>query len=168
MLKVKLAIISILLVTAFNINADVNPLSQYISNEDYQVGIEKFDQDRNIFKEGIVDRDAVVREVRDAENRVKSIFNNILATVNKDNVWGAVIYYTDPRVSGSQRLVITGETAIRVDGYLYYLIPYENGVRVRDIRTGNFYKLEVKGRWQNNEKKVFTCFNINSISLYSF
>jgi hypothetical protein len=31
-------------------------------------------------------------------------------------------------------------------------VPYEKGLRVKDLRTGNFYNIEIKGRWKVNEK----------------
>ena len=126
--------------------ADVNPLSKYISNEDYKIGEDKFNESKNIFEEKGFDRSAVLKEIMDAENRIKSVFTRVLATVNKNGSYSAVIYYTDPVVSTSQRIVISGKTAIRINGYNYYLIPYDKGIGVRDIRTGNYYKLEIKGR----------------------
>jgi hypothetical protein len=128
------------------IKADINPLSKYISSEDYKIGEEKFNESKNIFEEKGFDRSAILKEITDAENRIKSVFTRVLATVDKDNKPSAVIYYTNPAISKSQRIVISGKTAIRVDGYNYYLIPYTGGVGVRDIRTGNYYKLEIKGR----------------------
>ncbi len=126
--------------------ADTNPLSDYIANEDYSEGMKKFSNEKNIFEESVVDRQAIIKEVQDAEARVKGVFTNVLATVYQDKKWGAVIYYNNPKVSLQQRLIITGDTALRVSGYLYYLIPYEKGLRVKDLRTGNYYNLEIKGR----------------------
>ncbi len=126
--------------------AETNPLSDYIANEDYSEGMKKFSAEKNIFKESVVDRQAIVKEVQDAEARVRGVFTSVLATVYQDKKWGAVIYYNNPKVSSQQRLVITGDTALRVSGYLYYLIPYEKGLRVKDLRTGNYYNLEIKGR----------------------
>lgn len=126
--------------------ADVNPLNDYISIEDYKVGTQKFNDSKNIFKESDFDRSAIIRELMDTEIRVKSVFTQVLTSVNKDGSYSAVVYYTDPAISTSRRIVVTGKTAVRINGYNYYLIPNKNGIKVKDIRTGNYYKLGIKGR----------------------
>lgn len=126
--------------------ANKNPLSDFISDEDYNTAIEKFSGDKNIFQPDIIDQNAIINEIKNAENRVNSIFTNVFATVYSDKKYGVVVYYNDPKIGRSQRLVLLGEKAIRVDDYLYYLIPYESGLRIKDVRTGNFYKIETRGR----------------------
>jgi hypothetical protein len=141
----KLIIILTMLLTSITLLAETNPLNEYLGEEDFKAGKEKFEKDKNIFKESVVNIDAIIKEVKDAESRVKATFS-VVATVKKDNKWGAVIYFNNPKSSSKERLVIIGDIAKRVDGYLYYLVPYEKGLRVKDLRTGNFYNIEIKGR----------------------
>lgn len=159
-------LILIYLLLIFTLSGNTNPLGEFISDEDYNIAIEKFHSDKDIFKANIIDRDAMLEEIRAAESRVKSVFTEVSATMYSDNKYGAIIYYNDPKIARRQRLVILGEKAIRLDSYVYYLIPYDGGVRIKDIRTGNFYKIETRGRWINAKKKFYPFANTLFISFY--
>lgn len=161
-------LIYIYLLLNLSLLANNNPLSDFISDEDYNIAIEKFSSDKNIFKPDIIDKNAMINEIKNAEHRVNSIFTSVSATVYADRKYGLVVHYNDPKIGKNRRLVLLGEKAIRVDGYLYYLIPYESGLRIKDVRTGNFYRIETRGRWINAKKEFYIYFNNMLISFNYF
>lgn len=122
-----------------------NAVLKYVSSSDYAEGAEKFNGKKDIFKENIEDKTKVVNELAGVESRLKTIFTTTLTVIQVGNRWNAVVYYNDPNF-GQKRLVLTEETSLKVDGYTYRLTPLQDGVNIKDVRSGNIYKLEVKGR----------------------
>ena len=122
-----------------------NAVLKYISSSSYAEGAEKFNGKKDIFKQTVDDKAKVDNELAIIESRLKTVFTTTLTVIQIGNGWNAVIYYNDPTF-GQKRLVITGETSIKVDGYTYRLTPLEDGVSIKDVKSGNIYKLEVKGR----------------------
>lgn len=122
-----------------------NAVLKYISSSSYAEGAEKFNGKKDIFKERIEDKSKIDNELAMIESRLKTVFTTTLTVIQVGNSWSAVVYYNDPTL-GLKRLVITGETSIKVDGLTYRLTPLEDGVSIKDVKSGNMYKLEVKGR----------------------
>ena len=121
-----------------------NAVLKYISPSNYAEGAEKFSGKKDIFKETFEDKTKVNNELALVESRLKTVFTTTMMVIQVGNDWNAVIYYNDPNL-GQKRLVITGETSLKVDGYTYRLTPLSDGVTIKDVRSGNIYKLEVKG-----------------------
>ena len=122
-----------------------NAVLKYVSSTSYAEGAEKFNGKKDIFKEKIVNKEVVVNEIALVENRLKTVFVNTLTTIQVGNQWSAVVYYNEPNL-GQKRLVVSGRTSLKVDEYTYSLTPIKNGVTIKDVKSGNIYKLEVKGR----------------------
>ena len=122
-----------------------NAVLKYVSSTSYAEGAEKFNGKKDIFKETFEDKTKVNNELALVESRLKTVFTTTMMVIQVGNDWNAVIYYNDPNL-GQKRLVITGETSLKVDGYTYRLTPLSDGVTIKDVRSGNIYKLEVKGR----------------------
>lgn len=122
-----------------------NAVLKYVSSSSYAEGAEKFNGKKDIFKETVDDKAKIDNELAIIESRLKSVFTTTLTVIQIGNNWNAVVYYNDPTF-GQKRLVITGETSLKVDGYTYRLTPLADGVSIKDVRSGNIYKLEVKGR----------------------
>lgn len=122
-----------------------NAVLKYVSSTNYAEGAEKFNGKKDIFKEKIVNKEVIVNEIALVENRLKMVFVNTLTTIQVGNQWSAVVYYNEPSL-GQKRLVVSGQTSLKVDGYTYSLTPIKNGVTIKDVKSGNIYKLEVKGR----------------------
>lgn len=122
-----------------------NAVLKYVSSSSYAEGAEKFSGKKDIFKEKIEDKTKVDNELILTESRLKTVFTTTLTVIQVGNRWNAVVYYNDPTF-GQKRLVITEETSLKVDGYTYRLTPLQDGVNIKDARSGNIYKLEVKGR----------------------
>ena len=122
-----------------------NAVLKYVSPSSYAEGAEKFSGKKDIFKETFEDKTKVNNELAIIESRLRTVFTTTMTVIQVENNWNAVIYYNDPNF-GQKRLVITGETSLKVDGYTYRLTPLSDGVTIRDVRSGNIYKLEVKGR----------------------
>lgn len=122
-----------------------NAVLKYVSPSSYAEGAEKFNGKKDIFKETFEDKTKVNNELALVESRLRTVFTTTMMVIQVGNEWNAVIYYNDPNL-GQKRLVITGETSLKVDGYTYRLTPLSDGVTIKDVRSGNIYKLEVKGR----------------------
>lgn len=122
-----------------------NAVLKYVSSSSYAEGAEKFNGKKDIFKEKIEDKTVIVNELAVIETRLKSVFVNTLTTIQVGNQWSAIVYYNEPN-AGQKRLVVSGATSLKVDGYTYNLTPVKNGVTIKDVKSGNIYKLEVKGR----------------------
>lgn len=140
----------IILICLFVFNLTVfgkveNAILKYVSPGDYVEVAEKFNGKSDMFKLKVDDKIKVTNELNLVESRLKSVFTTTLTVIQMGDMWSAVIYYNDSTL-GQKRLVITEETSLKVDGYTYRLTPLKDGVNIKDIRTGNIYKLEVKGR----------------------
>lgn len=122
-----------------------NAVLKYVSSTNYAEGAEKFNGKKDIFKEKIVNKEVIVNEIAIVESRLKMVFVNTLTTIQVGNQWSAVVYYNEPNL-GQKRLVVSGQTSLKVDEYTYSLTPIKNGVTIKDVKSGNIYKLEVKGR----------------------
>ena len=93
----------------------------------------------------IYNKEVIVNEIALVESRLKMVFVNTLTAIQVGNQWSAVVYYNEPNL-GQKRLVVSGQTSLKVDEYTYSLTPIKNGVTIKDVKSGNIYKLEVKGR----------------------
>ena len=122
-----------------------NAVLKYVSSTNYAEAAEKFNGKKDIFKEKIVNKEVIVNEIALVESRLKMVFVNTLTTIQVGNQWSAVVYYNEPNL-GQKRLVVSGQTSLKVDEYTYSLTPIKNGVTIKDVKSGNIYKLEVKGR----------------------
>lgn len=122
-----------------------NAILKYVSPSDYVEIAEKFDGKKNMFKPKIYNKEVIVNEIALVESRLKMVFVNTLTAIQVGNQWSAVVYYNEPNL-GQKRLVVSGQTSLKVDEYTYSLTPIKNGVTIKDVKSGNIYKLEVKGR----------------------
>lgn len=139
-------LIIFMILTSFSLFAKAgNAILKYVSPSDYVEVIERVSDGKNIFKPSFEDKAKVNNELALVESRLKTVFTTTMMVIQVGNNWNAVIYYNAPNL-GQKRLVITGETSLKVDGYTYRLTPLSDGVTIKDVRSGNIYKLEVKGR----------------------
>lgn len=145
MIKKIVLLMFILTVSIFS--ATGNAILEFVSSSSYAEGAEKFDGKKDIFKEVIYKPKAVVVDtsVEESKARLQSVFTSTMTTIQVGNSWSAVLYYNEPN-AGKKRLVISGDTSLEVGGFTYKLSPIANGVTIKDVKTGNLFKLEVKGR----------------------
>lgn len=126
-----------------------NPLKDYITNEVFEDGKVKFPSKENIFKGQVIDM-SIIKIARDeAINRINSVFTEVIFVIKKNNKWASTFYYIESKThrgGGRQRKTVVNFEKMKISGHSYVVTAVENGIIVKDEKTG--YKIEInkKGR----------------------
>ena len=121
-----------------------NPLKDYISNEVYAGGNEKFSDGKDIFEKKIADREDVVQAILAAKERIKNTFPEVKLVSRRNNKWYTTFYFKDGE--RMQRKTVSNTVVIKSGEESYLVRALKDGLLVRDNRSGVEDKLLIKRR----------------------
>lgn len=138
-------VLFILAIPSFS--ANVNPLQEYIGDDIFREAEKKFEEKKNFFESKTQNTENKSGGTATVKNDLNSIFIKVDTIIRKDRKWGCIVFYKERDAYTdvvTKRKVILGNTIIKVSGVKYFLSPYESGIEIREIITGNTIHLKVQ------------------------
>jgi hypothetical protein len=121
-----------------------NPLKNYVSNEVYAGGNEKFSGSKDIFEKKIVARDDINQAILSAKERIHNAFPDVKLVTRKDNNWYTTFYFKDEE--RLQRKTVSSTVVVKSGENSYFVRAFKDGLIVRDRLSGVEEKLLIKRR----------------------
>ncbi|MGM0507870.1 MAG: hypothetical protein ACQERZ_01690 [Fusobacteriota bacterium] len=123
-----------------------NPLDEYVTDEVYNQGVQKFHKNQSIFKPKVYSRANADQERKAAISRIKSTFTKIsFISKNAMGNWITTFYYKNSE-GRSTRKTIEGAQRVEIGETAYYITPYSSGLKIKELNTNYEYNLEKEGR----------------------
>jgi hypothetical protein len=121
-----------------------NPLKNYVSNEVYASGNEKFSDDKEVFEKKIVDRQDIKKAILAAKERIHNTFPDVKLVSRKNYRWHTTFYFKD----GTRllRKTVSKTTLINSGENSYFVRAFKDGLIVKDRLSGVEEKLLIKRR----------------------
>jgi hypothetical protein len=120
---------------------NTNPLSEYVSDEVYKKGIEKFYNSENSMF--IEDSEQFKGSFESLETHIKSSFQiTMLATQNGKT--SAVLYYVTTQ--GIKRTIVTDEKVLEIGEHHYYIKIFKDRAEIKQGKKGRAVPLYLRKR----------------------
>lgn len=144
--KVTLMILILISLSSYSFANKINPMNDYISDDVFREAEKKFSEDKNFFKSEKTVKLGTGGSVK-STNSLSNVFIKVDTIIRKDRKWGCIVFYKERDAYTditTKRKVILGNTIVKISGIKYFLRPYETGVEIREIVSGNTIHLKVQ------------------------